>query len=398
MAAPRLADACAILGDLVAFPTLSSGSNLDLVAYAAGRLEDAGAHVVLDHDESETKANLFATIGPAGDGGIVLSGHTDVVPVDGQVWSSDPFRMIERDGRLYGRGTCDMKGFIACALALAPDIAAAAPPRPLHLALTYDEEVGCRGGQALVGMLLSRGPLPAVAIIGEPTAMQVIEGHKGCYEYTTLFRGRGGHASRPERGTNAIEHAAAFLAKLQDIGRMLRERTPAASPFDPPWTTLQAGRIEGGIARNAIAETCTVEWELRPVCAEDAAFVHKELEAHVQESLRQMRMVAPEADIVTSAVGEIGAFQQIPKSEARDIMLALTGGNRTGTVPFGTEAGLYQEAGISAIVCGPGSIEQAHQPDEFIEIAQLESCLGALERLARPGGPLGLRDDEASPS
>jgi acetylornithine deacetylase len=372
-----------VLADLVAFPTISSDSNLELIAYAANLLSEAGATLSLTRDETGTKANLFATVGPEGDGGIVLSGHTDVVPADPGEWTSDPFRLTERDGRLFGRGTCDMKGFLAAAIAMAPRFAAAGLKRPLHFAFTYDEEVGCFGARALVQELERSGIRPAVAIIGEPTSMGVIEGHKGCYEYTTEFTGLEGHGSQPDRGVNAVEYAARYISRMLDIAEELKERAPAESRFDPPWTTLQVGRIEGGKARNVIAGSCTVEWEMRPISPDDASFAKRQLADYVgRVLLPSMRAVCPHCDIVTRTVGEVEGLQIVEDSEARRIVMELTGADRADVVPFGTEAGLFQSAGISSIICGPGSIEQAHKPDEFIAIDQLAACLEMLDKLS----------------
>lgn len=372
-----------VLADLVAFPTISSDSNLELIAYAANLLSEAGATLSLTRDETGTKANLFATVGPEGDGGIVLSGHTDVVPADPGEWTSDPFRLTERDGRLFGRGTCDMKGFLAAAIAMVPRFAAAGLKRPLHFAFTYDEEVGCFGARALVQELERSGIRPAVAIIGEPTSMGVIEGHKGCYEYTTEFTGLEGHGSQPDRGVNAVEYAARYISRMLDIAEELKERAPAESRFDPPWTTLQVGRIEGGKARNVIAGSCTVEWEMRPISPDDASFAKRQLADYVgRVLLPSMRAVCPHCDIVTRTVGEVEGLQIVEDSEARRIVMELTGADRADVVPFGTEAGLFQSAGISSIICGPGSIEQAHKPDEFIAIDQLAACLEMLDKLS----------------
>jgi len=372
-----------VLADLVAFPTISSDSNLELIAYAANLLSEAGATLSLTRDETGTKANLFATVGPEGDGGIVLSGHTDVVPADPGEWTSDPFRLTERDGRLFGRGTCDMKGFLAAAIAMVPRFAAAGLKRPLHFAFTYDEEVGCFGARALVQELERSGIRPAVAIIGEPTSMGVIEGHKGCYEYTTEFTGLEGHGSQPDRGVNAVEYAARYISRMLDIAEELKERAPAESRFDPPWTTLQVGRIEGGKARNVIAGSCTVEWEMRPISPDDASFAKRQLADYVgRVLLPSMRAVCPHCDIVTRTVGEVEGLQIVEDSEARRIVMELTGADRADVVPFGTEAGLFQLAGISSIICGPGSIEQAHKPDEFIAIDQLAACLEMLDKLS----------------
>jgi len=377
-----LARTCGILQRLVAFPTVSSQSNLELIAYAADLLSDAGATLVISRDETGAKANLFATIGPEGDGGIVLSGHTDVVPADPAEWSSDPFTLREEDGRLYGRGTCDMKGFLAAALAMAGRFAETPLSRPVHFALTYDEEVGCLGGRALVRELERNNIRPAVAIIGEPTGMGIIEGHKGCYEYTTEFFGLEGHGSNPGKGVNAVEYAARYVSRLLDLADALKARAPADSRFEPPWTTVQVGRIEGGTARNVIAGHCAVEWEMRPVAAEDAHFVKQDLQTYVDTVLLpSMHAVSPDCAIVTHTIGEVEGLKVVPQSEARAIVSELTGQRHADVVPFGTEAGLFQAAGISSIICGPGSIAQAHKPDEFVAIEQLAACLDMLEKL-----------------
>lgn len=373
---------CDILGELVAFPTVSSDGNLELITYAADLLSDAGATFSFSRDETGSKANLFATLGPQGDGGIVLSGHTDVVPANADEWTSDPFVMTRRGDRLYGRGTCDMKGFIAAALALAPRFAEMELARPLHFALTYDEEVGCLGARSLVKEIANAGIRPAVAIIGEPTSMGVIEGHKGCYEYTTEFTGMEGHGSQPDRGVNAVEYAARYVAHLLDLRQRLKERAPARSRFDPPWTTVQVGTITGGTARNVIAGSCAVEWEMRPARSDDADWVKNDLGTYVDTVLLPaMRAVSPDSNIVTHTIGEVEGLQVVDQSEARDIVCELTGCDHADVVPFGTEAGLFQAAGISSIICGPGSIQQAHKPDEFIEIGQLAACIEMLDKL-----------------
>lgn len=378
----RLDDTIAILDDLIAFPTVSSDSNLDLITYAEATLSALGADLKVYTDATGGKANLFATLGPQTDGGIVLSGHTDVVPVEGQDWQFDPFRMSRRGDRLYGRGTCDMKGFIAAVLATAPAYAAADLKRPVHFAFTYDEETGCLGGRALVAALRAAEIRPAVAIIGEPTEMRIIEGHKGCYEYTVDFTGLEGHASLPQLGVNAVEYAVRYIARLMELGDNLKARAPADSRFDPPWTTLQVGRIDGGIARNVIPGACSVEWEMRPVQLADGDFVKGEMARYVDDELRPaMRAVAPDADIVTHVIGEVDGLEPVTDSEAVRIVAELTGANGTDVVGFGTEAGLYQAMGVSTVVCGPGAIEQAHKPDEFVAIDQLGQALGMLERL-----------------
>ncbi|TWH01232.1 acetylornithine deacetylase [Mesorhizobium sp. J18] len=371
-----------ILADLVAFPTVSTQSNLELIAYAGDILSGAGAQLSMSLDPSDSKANLFATLGGEGDGGIVLSGHSDVVPVEGQDWSSDPFVLDERDGRLYGRGTCDMKGFIACTLAMAPYFAEAKLSRPVHFAFTYDEEIGCFGARALMGEIANAGVRPSVAIIGEPTSMRIIEAHKGCYEYTAEFRGLEGHGSVPDRGVNAVEYAVRYVSRLMALAEDLKARAPANSRFQPPWSTLQIGRIAGGVAHNVIAGQCTVDWEMRPVQASDADYVKSDIFAYVENELKPaMKAVHADADIVTHVIGEVVGLEPVTESEARRIVSELTGSDDAEAVAFGTEAGLFQQAGISSVVCGPGSIDQAHKADEFVSIDQLRSCLEMLERL-----------------
>ncbi|MGQ3489114.1 acetylornithine deacetylase [Roseovarius pacificus] len=378
----QLSDTVALLGDLIAFPTVSEVSNLDMIAYLAHRLEAEGAKVDIFHDEIGHKANLFATIGPETDGGIVLSGHSDVVPVDEQDWSSYPFEMTEHQGHLYGRGTCDMKGFIAAAVAMAPYFAERVRDRPVHFAFTYDEEVGCFGAQALVDSLKQKGIRPGVAIIGEPTMMRIIEGHKGCYEYTTHFHGLAGHGSSPDKGVNAVEYAARYVGRLLELKDALRARAPAGSRFDPPWTTINTGSLSGGVAHNVIASIAKLEWEMRPVQAADAQFVKDDLRRYCDEELLPaMRAICPEAEITTEVIGEVDGLEPVDQNEAKHIMMELTGANTADVVPFGTEAGIFQQYGMSAVVCGPGSIDQAHKPDEYVSVDQLQQCVDMLGRL-----------------
>jgi len=371
-----------ILDDLIGFPTVSSESNIALIDYAAERLDVLGAKLQITRDETGQKANLFATIGPDIDGGVVLSGHTDVVPVEGQDWSADPFKARHRDDRIFGRGACDMKGFIACALTMAPGFAAAKLERPLHLALTYDEEVGCMGAQVMLKALAATGRRPRACIIGEPTEMRVIEGHKGGFEYTTRFHGLEGHSAYTDKGVSAIAYAGRYLAEMNALADDLKARAPADSPFDPPWTTINPGRIEGGTARNVIAPQCLIEWEFRPVNKADADYVRQRLRTlAVEELLPRMQAVHPGADIRTEIVGEIAGLEPMPDSEAVALAQFLTGGNAVETVSFSTEAGLFQELDIPTVVCGPGSIDQAHKPDEFVALEQLQQCLGMIGHL-----------------
>ncbi len=364
-----------ILSDLVAFPTVSADSNLEMIAYLANRLERCGARVDLMLDEGGHKANLFATLGPECDGGIVLSGHCDVVPVADQDWSSDPFTMHERDARLYGRGTCDMKGFIAATLAMAPHYAELDLKRPLHFAFTYDEETGCIGARHLAKDLAARTSKPSLAIIGEPTGMRIVEGHKGCYEYSTYFQGLEGHGSAPDLGVNAVEFAVRYVTRLLDLRGQLKAMAPADSRFEPPWTTVNIGALNGGSVHNVIAPKAQVDWEMRPAQASDADFVKANLRRYCDDVLLPaMRKVFPEASITTEIVGEIEGLMPSDENEAARIVAELTGANSSHFVPFSTEAGIFQSLGMDVVVCGPGWIEQAHKADEFISLDQLEQC------------------------
>lgn len=380
---PLLDDTRALLRQLIAYPTISTESNLEMIGFLADRLAAVGARVDIHPDRTGKKANLFATLGPEVDGGILLSGHSDVVPVADQDWATDPFEMVEREGRLYGRGTCDMKGFIAAAVAMAPLFAERVTKRPIHFAFTYDEETGCLGAQALVEVLKAQAIRPGIAIIGEPTSMRVIDGHKGCYEYSTHFTGLEGHGSGPDRGVNAVEYAVRYVARLLDLKERLKARAPADSRFDPPWTTINTGALVGGVAHNVIPGKARVDWEMRPVQHGDADFVKTDLRDYCRQTLLPaMRAVMPEADIVTETIGEAIGLIPADENEARDILMELTGANGADTVPFGTEAGIFQSLGMSVVVCGPGSIEQAHKPDEYLALDQLRDCLTVLKRLA----------------
>lgn len=374
----------ALLAELIGFPTVSTDSNIALISHLAARLEDAGARVEIFHDAEGQKANLWGRIGPDVAGGVLLSGHSDVVPVTDQVWSSDPFDMLEEGGRLYGRGTCDMKGFIAAAVAMAPVFAERALTRPVHFCFSYDEETGCLGAQALAEQLRGRAVMPSMAIVGEPTSMRVIEGHKGCYEYSTHFTGLEGHGSGPDLGVNAVEYAARYVGRLLDLKDLLRARVPEGSRFEPAWTTINTGALQGGIAHNVIPGRARVDWEMRPVQKSDADFVKSDLADYCAHTLLPaMQAVHPEAAIETETIAEVDGLEPASENEARDVAMELTGANGAGLVPFGTEAGLFQGLGMSVVVCGPGSIEQAHKPDEYLEVSQLGACLDMLERLSR---------------
>ena len=380
----RLRRATALLAELVAFPSISTDGNRAITEYLAELLEACGARVWLEPDMTGAKLNLFATLGPERAGGVILSGHTDVVPVADQPWTSDPFTLTERDGKLFGRGTCDMKGFVAACVTMAPDFARRDLAVPVHFAFTYDEEIGCFGAQALTASLQARGIEPAAAIIGEPSRMQVIDGHKGCYEYTTWFTGLEGHGSAPDLGVNAVEYAARFALALVDLRAALKARAPADCPFDPPHSTINPGLLVGGLAHNVIPGKARLEWEMRPVQPSDADFVKAALADLVQgDWLPAMRARHPGADIRTEVVAEVTGLIPQAHNPARDLVMDLTGANSAGLVPFGTEAGLFQAIGIPSVICGPGEIAQAHRPDEYLSLDQLAACLDFLDRLGQ---------------
>lgn len=373
-----------LLRDLVGFDTTSRNSNLPLIEHVADYLSDHGAATRLIPAADGAKANLFATIGPDIPGGVVLSGHSDVVPVDGQNWSTDPFSLTEADGKLYGRGSADMKGFIACSLAMAPRFAEMDLKRPIHFAFSYDEEVGCLGVGRLIDVVLSELPRPAAVIVGEPTGMQIASAHKGICAMTTTVRGREAHSSRPQDGVNAISAAASLVCYLHRLCDELAE-TDRDDRFEPPFTTFNVGQVGGGDAINIIARECLLNWEFRPIPGADPADIIARVEAWAKdELLPRMLATDPSCAVENNCEFVVPPLDAPEGSVAEAIARKATGLNSTGTVAFVTEASLFADAGVPAIVCGPGDIAQAHQPDEFIEITQLDSCLGFLERIALP--------------
>jgi acetylornithine deacetylase len=363
---------------LIGFDTTSHGSNLALVDFVQEMLESAGARCRRSYDASGTKANLFATLGPEGDGGYVLSGHSDVVPVDGQDWSSDPFKAEIRDGRLFGRGACDMKGFIGVALSLLPlmkDL-----KRPIHFALSYDEEVGCVGVQGLLADLALAGIKPALAIIGEPTLMRVVGAHKAGAVLHTNCKGREGHSSAPDKGANAVMMAGEFVALLEAVGQELR--TDADARFDPPYSTVQANMIAGGSAVNILAREALVTWEYRALPDRDAeAIVAGVRQRARDEILPKYHARAGEAAFETIYHARYPGLVMDEDSPAVKLAREITGTNRVEAVAYGAEAGHFQRAGIPAVLCGPGSIEQAHKADEFVALSELEACEAFLKKV-----------------
>jgi acetylornithine deacetylase len=379
----RVNSAVAILDRLIAFESLPGQSNLDLIAYIRDHLTEAGMESFLSLDDSGSRANLHAWIGPAVDGGVVLNGHTDVVPVDGQAWTSDPFQLTRRDGRLYGRGAVDMKGFLACMLAAVPMFQARALTRPVHLTCCYDEEIGGLGAPHLVAQIKAQGPQPAVAIVGEPTEFRIVSGHKGGFEMRTEIVGLAGHAADPRKGVNALFFAGRFIARLEEMAAQLAIEARENSVFDPPYSTINVGTLHGGTARNVIAGHCIVEWELRPIPGEDGHAILAEIDRFAREELLpEMRALAPQASIFTTEDAKVPALNPADAAAAVALISEITGINSSECVSFGTDAGHFCQAGISTAVFGPGSIKRAHRPDEFIEERELAACLAFLDNLA----------------
>ena len=372
-----------ILTDLIAFKTISGEDNTSLIDYCDEILKNLGATSFKTFDKENPKQqNLFATIKAKKSNGkkpIILSGHTDVVPVS-KGWNTDPFKATVKGDKLFGRGACDMKGFIACALAYAPIYSNSKLERDIHFSFTFDEETACQGAPILIEELKNRGIKDGICIIGEPTNMKIIDAHKGCYEYTTYFKGLAGHSSAPHKGVSAVEYASRYVNKLIELRDKLKERAPKNSIFDPPHSTLSIGGIFGGIAHNVIADKCHVNWETRPVIKEDAIFLNSELDKYAAEVLLpEMKKIFPHSEIEKKIIGEIIGFDRDETSDACELISSLTGDNSRQVVSFGTEAGLFQEIGISTVVCGPGSIEQAHKIDEYIVLDELKKCINLLE-------------------
>ncbi len=363
----------ALLQTLVGFDTTSRESNLQLIAFVRDYLASHGVASELIYNEASTKANLFASIGPVEVPGIVLSGHTDVVPVDGQPWSVPPFELTERDGRLFGRGTADMKGYIACVLALVPALVAATLRRPVHIALSYDEEVGCLGVRSLLSVLAQRPVKPMLCIIGEPTELKPVLGHKGKLAMRCDVHGAACHSAYAPHGVNAIEHAAELIGELGRIGQRLRDKQDAR--FDPPFSTVQTGVIGGGKALNIVPADCRFDFEVRALPGQAPQAVADELRAYAeQQVLPRMQAVSAQSAIRFTELSAYPGLMTDQQSEAAELIAAFCGSRAFGTVAFGTEGGLFDAVGIPTVVCGPGSMDQGHKPDEFVSVAQLAQC------------------------
>jgi acetylornithine deacetylase len=371
-----------LLARLVAFDTTSHKSNLGIVRFVEDYLASHGVASTLVPTADGEKASLYALIGPPKAPGVGLSGHTDVVPVTGQRWTSDPFRLTLRDGRLYGRGTADMKGFLACVLAAVPEFLARRLQKPIILLFSYDEEIGCTGVRPMIAELGASLIRPAVVIVGEPTEMAVVDAHKGPVRWKVEVRGRAAHSSMAPLGVNAITYAARLLGEIERIGRELAYGLHD-DRFDPPFSTLQVTTIDGGTASNIVPVSCTFGCEVRAMPGLDAGRIEQRLrEFATLHCLPEMRAVAPEAGIDIERTNSVPPFAAGAASPAVSLALQWAGQNETHAVSYATEAGLFQDAGAPSVVCGPGSIAQAHAADEWIALEELDRCMAFLARVS----------------
>lgn len=373
-----------LLERLLGFDTQSFRSNLELIDFVRAYLAECGIEARLVHDDSGAKANLWAVIGPPDVPGIVFSGHTDVVPVAGQAWSSDPFRARVEAGRIYGRGAADMKGFLACVMALAPELAAASLRRPAILAFSYDEEVGCKGVPRLIEAMLAELPPPEACLIGEPTLMQLVDGHKGKAGYRCTITGREAHSAYPKLGANAVVAAARLIDRVAAMGDRFAAEGPYFPGFDPPHHTSGVGRIEGGSQLNIVPRNCSFEFEFRTLPDEDPMRFVREVQAAADQAILPTLLAsAEEAAIEFEEVLAYPGLVPSPDTDFARLCRDLTGTERPARVSFGTEGGCFHARGVPAVVCGPGDIKVAHKPDEWIALEQLERCDAFLRDLVR---------------
>lgn len=374
-----------MLAKLVGFPTVSHESNLDLIHFVKDYLAGHSIESHLVYNEDKRKANLWATLGPKVEGGIIFSGHTDVVPVEGQNWTTDPFTLTQKGENLYGRGTCDMKGYLATALALLPQMLAADLKKPLTFALSYDEEPGCLGAPSMIEDINKKTPKHAICLVGEPSMMKVVTQHKGFLGLETRVRGVEVHSSQFPRGVNANHWAARLMCFLDDMmskNRALAEKSGTQSPFEPPYTTLNCGLLKGGTAQNITAKDCFFTTDIRNIPTDDVKSFEARYRAFIASEIEpKMKAIHPDAGVT------VGYFTNIPplcaenQGAAEELARRLTGDNGLNVVPYGSEAGQFQETGISTVICGPGDISQAHQPDEFVSIDQIDQCERFIKRV-----------------
>jgi acetylornithine deacetylase len=366
---------------LVAFDTTSSKSNLALIEDVETYLHGFGVETFRVANDDATKTNLYALIGPKVEGGVVLSGHTDVVPVEGQDWSSDPWTVVERDGKLYGRGVADMKSFSAIGLSLVPDMLKAGLKRPVIFALSYDEEIGCLGAPRMIAEIAGKVPAPSVVIVGEPTNMKVIDGHKGIASFRVKVTGYTTHSSQTDRGVSAVEAAAKLIAKIADMRAVRAARTDMSSPFDPPYSTMTVNVVHGGTQLNIMAAEATFDWDLRVVPGDSREDIVEEFIDYARGVEAEMRTKAAGCRIEMTQMTNAPSLAPSADNPAADLAKAITGHNSTDVVAYAAEAGQFQEAGFSVVICGPGSIDQAHQANEFITLAQVQEGTRFIRRL-----------------
>jgi acetylornithine deacetylase len=362
---------------LVEIETVSRNSNLGLIETVRDFLGGLGLETHLTYDARRTKANLFATIPAADgrvDGGIVFSGHTDVVPVDGQDWHTDPFRAVIKEDRLYGRGSADMKGYLGALLSIAPELTNARLADPVHLAFSFDEEVGCLGAPLLLADMRERGIRPAGCIVGEPTSMRPVVAHKGLNHFRCCVVGRSVHSSLTPSGVNAIEYAARIICFIRDMADEFRRSGPFDEDFDVPYTTAQTGLVRGGVALNTVPNACEFDFEIRDLPGTDVRRLVQTIEAYGADLEAQMKAVFADASVTFSCLGTAPSLSEVEASSIVQLARALTHDSVRRKVAYGTEAGYFSSAGVPTVVCGPGNIEQAHRPNEFVELAQLQRC------------------------
>jgi len=374
-----------VLGQLISFDTTSCNSNFHLIEFAEAFLRDQGV-ATIRAEYAPGKTNLVASIGPTVDGGIVLSGHTDTVPVTGQTWATDPFTMTDVDGDLFGRGTCDMKGFLACCLAAVPQLKARNLTRPVHLVFSCDEEVSCEGVIPAIRRFGHDMPKPSVCIVGEPTMMDVVKGQKACQAFLTTVTGVEAHSSKPHLGWSALNEAVLLTSEINLIAQEMRDKVNENCQFDPAFTTVHVGAIHSGTTVNIVPNQAIISWEARLLPDQDQSEIRDRISGFTEARNKIIRDSFPAAGIETDNYVNVPGLEPEPDGEAKSLAMRLTGSNSTGVVSYGTEAGHFQAAGMSTVICGPGSIDQAHKPDEFVAASQLAECDRFLVRLGEELG------------
>ncbi len=373
-----------ILQNLVAFDTTSHRSNLEIVGFIREYLAQYGIDVSLVHNEDGQKANIYATIGNKDVSGIGLSGHTDVVPVTGQAWATDPFQLVEKDGRFYGRGTCDMKGFLACVLASVPEFVKRDLQIPIHLLFSYDEEPGCIGVRPMISEFGHSLVKPKMVIVGEPSSMRVVDSHKGVLHFETEVTGYETHSSMPDMGVNAVVYASRLIVELEKIGRLVRAESNIER-FNPPFSSVHVGAVQGGTALNIVPKRCSFVWEIRVLPGVDVSLALAKFETFQNELEAEMKGIHPETSIITRSTLLVPSFVTSDNEDGKEltnIVMHCAGQNDLYAVSYGTEAGLFEEGQCASVICGPGDIEQAHKPDEFIAVSQMEKCMQFMQKLA----------------